>query len=145
MLDINSTLARARARTSRTRLRVTRQGSGSIRFYAPPTAVGCLRRIAGAFYTCSHPQHPLRATRDYRIDHTYLTMCQRLSTNERPLYESATQRLASAVRQRSVEDLAALVVDMHHDGRLCVPPAPESAGTEPTIVCTMGMRSQANA
>jgi len=60
--------------------------------------------------------------------------------NERPLYESATQRLAKAVRDRSVDDLAALVVDLHNDNRLCVPPAADGTDTEPTIVCTMGLR-----
>ena len=60
--------------------------------------------------------------------------------NERPLYESATQRLAKAVRDRSADDLAALVVDLHNDNRLCVPPTPEGRDTEPIIVCTMGLR-----
>ena len=58
--------------------------------------------------------------------------------NERPLYESATQRLAKAVRDRSADDLAALVVDLHNDHRLCVPPTPDDTDNEPTIVCTMG-------
>lgn len=60
--------------------------------------------------------------------------------NERPLYEAATQRLAKAARDRSTDDLAALVVELHNDGRLCVPPAPEGNDTEPVIVCTMGIR-----
>lgn len=59
--------------------------------------------------------------------------------NERPLYESATQRLAKAVRERSVEDLAALVADLHNDNQLCVPPTPDNAANEPIIVCTMGL------
>ena len=62
--------------------------------------------------------------------------------NERPLYESATQRLARAARDRSIEDLAALVADLHNDNRLCVPPTPDGADNEPTIVCTMGLREQ---
>ena len=61
--------------------------------------------------------------------------------NERPLYESAIQRLAKAVRERNVTDLAALVVDIHNNNRLCVPPSPERTGTEPIIVCTMGIRN----
>lgn len=61
--------------------------------------------------------------------------------NERPLYDAATQRLAKAVRERSVDDLAALVVDLHHDDRLCVPAAPDGADHEPSIVCTMGLRN----
>ncbi len=60
--------------------------------------------------------------------------------NERPLYESAIQRLAKAVRDRSVDDLAALVVDLHNDKRLCVPPTPDGTDNEPTIVCTMGLQ-----
>ena len=60
--------------------------------------------------------------------------------NERPLYESATQRLARAVRERSTDELAALVVDLHNDNRLCVPPTPDGTDNEPIIVCTMGLR-----
>ncbi|WP_420625007.1 helicase-related protein [Candidatus Poriferisodalis sp.] len=61
--------------------------------------------------------------------------------NARPLYESATQRLARALRERSDDDLAALIVDLHNDDRLCVPPIPQGAHTEPNIVCSMGLRS----
>ena len=61
--------------------------------------------------------------------------------NERTLYESATHRLAQALRDRSDENLAALVVDLHKDNRLCVPPTPEGTDTEPAIVCTMGFRA----
>ncbi|MYE55916.1 MAG: NgoFVII family restriction endonuclease [Acidimicrobiaceae bacterium] len=60
--------------------------------------------------------------------------------NERPLYESATQRLARAVRERSTDDLAALVVDLHNDNRLCVPHTPDGTDNEPIIVSTMGLR-----
>ena len=59
--------------------------------------------------------------------------------NERPLYEAATQRLANAVRDRSVNNLAALVVDLHNDNRLCVPPPQDGSQAGPTIVCTMGI------
>lgn len=62
--------------------------------------------------------------------------------NERPLYPSAIQRLAKASRERSTEDLAALVADLHKDNRLCIPPTPEGAHTEPAIVCTLGLRPQ---
>ena len=41
--------------------------------------------------------------------------------NERTLYESATQRLAKAVRDQNAEDLAALVVDLHNDNRFSEP------------------------
>ncbi len=58
--------------------------------------------------------------------------------NERPLYDSATQLLSRALRERSVDDLAALVVDLHNDNRLCMPPSADGADAEPSIVCTMG-------
>ena len=61
--------------------------------------------------------------------------------NERPLYEAATQRLAKAVRDRNITDLAALVVDLHNNNRLCVPPTSEGTDTDPIIVCTMGIRN----
>ncbi len=61
--------------------------------------------------------------------------------NERPLYESATQRLARASRERTDGDLAALIVDLHKDDRLCVPPVPQGDHAEPSIVCSMGLRS----
>ena len=61
--------------------------------------------------------------------------------NARPLYESATQRLARALRERSDDDLAALIVDLHHDHRLCVPPVPQGDHAEPSIVCSMGLRN----
>ena len=60
--------------------------------------------------------------------------------NERPLYESATHRLSSAIKNRSTDDLAALVVELHNDGRLCVPPSPEGIDADPVIVCTVGFR-----
>ena len=60
--------------------------------------------------------------------------------NARPLYESATQRLARALRERSDEDLAALIVDLHNDDRLCVPPVPQGTQAEPNIVCSLGLR-----
>ena len=65
--------------------------------------------------------------------------------NERPLYESATQRLAKAVRDRTADDLAALVVDLHNDNRLCIPPTPDTTDNEPIIVCTMGLREDMDA
>lgn len=59
--------------------------------------------------------------------------------NERPLLESATQRFANAVRERSPTDVAALLVELWRDDRLCVPH--EQAGTaEPAIICSMGLR-----
>ena len=60
--------------------------------------------------------------------------------NEHPLTNAATQHLAKARRERSVDDLAALVVDLHKDKRLCVLPEPDAAAHDPVIVCTMGLR-----
>ncbi|MCY4632146.1 MAG: hypothetical protein OXE75_14865, partial [bacterium] len=59
--------------------------------------------------------------------------------NERPLLESATQRFANAIRERSPADVAALLVELWRDDRLCV--RPEGSGTtEPSIICSMGLR-----
>lgn len=59
--------------------------------------------------------------------------------NERPLLESATQRFANAIRERSPTDVAALLVELWRDDRLCVPPE-EAGTTEPSIICSMGLR-----
>ncbi len=59
--------------------------------------------------------------------------------NESPLLESATQRLANAVRDRSPIDLAALVVDLWRDGRLCEPPPRNDDDAAPSIICSMGL------
>ena len=48
--------------------------------------------------------------------------------NERPLCEAVKQKLSNAIRNRMPEDLAALVIDLHRDGRLCLP-APRDDGT----------------
>ena len=61
------------------------------------------------------------------------------SINERPLFESASQKLAVALRQRTAEDLAALVVGLHLDGRLCHSP-PTDGRAEPSVICSMGLR-----
>lgn len=61
--------------------------------------------------------------------------------NEWPLRESATQRLANAVRDRTHQDLAALVVDLWRDGMLCQQPAADGAAAAPGIICTMGLRT----
>ena len=60
--------------------------------------------------------------------------------NARPLYESATQQLARALRERSDDDLAALIVDLHNSDRLCIPPTPQGTHPDPTIVCSLGLR-----
>lgn len=60
--------------------------------------------------------------------------------NERPLYEAVKQKLSNAIRNRTPEDLAALVIDLHRDGRLCLPAPQSGARTEPSIICSMGLR-----
>ena len=59
--------------------------------------------------------------------------------NARSLYESATQQLARALRERSDDDLAALIIDLHDDDRLCIPPTPKGIHPDPTIVCSLGL------
>jgi hypothetical protein len=56
----------------------------------------------------------------------------------RPLRESATQALANALRERTPEGVADLIVMLHADDRLCVD-AKEIADDELRIVCTMGL------
>ena len=60
--------------------------------------------------------------------------------SQRPLYEAVKQRLSNAIRNRTPEDLAALVIDLHRDDRLCLPATPSGARTEPSIICSMGLR-----
>ena len=64
--------------------------------------------------------------------------------SEYPHYESATHHFAKALRERHAHanDLAALVVDLHKDSRLCVPLPSDGSHAEPVIVCTMGLRDQ---
>jgi len=62
------------------------------------------------------------------------------SINTRHLYESATQTLARTVKTQSDEELAALVVGLHKDERLCQPPPADPGQAPPAIVCTMGLR-----
>ena len=60
--------------------------------------------------------------------------------NEHPLLESATQRLSGALRDRTPADLAALVVDLWRDKRLCEPPSQADSDATPSIICSMGLR-----
>ncbi len=60
--------------------------------------------------------------------------------NDRPLRESATHNLAAALRERTLDDLAALVVDLHKYHQLCVPVPADGRRSEPSIICTMGLR-----
>ncbi len=60
--------------------------------------------------------------------------------NERPLLEAAMQKLSGALRERKPEDLAALIVDLHRCGRLCVPRERSVGRSEPSVICSMGLR-----
>jgi len=62
------------------------------------------------------------------------------AVNDRPLLEAATQKLSGALRERKPEDLAALIVDLHRGGQLCVPLERSVGHSEPSVVCSMGLR-----
>lgn len=55
----------------------------------------------------------------------------------KPLLEDATHRLAKALRERTPEDLANLIVSLHEEGRLCVPDA-ELEEAEIRLLCSLG-------
>ena len=105
----------------------------------PGRATGALQGVRGKVWRRLHDQM------DSLADNLLFTRADLEAAhdaiNERPLHEAATQRLARSVRDRSTEDLAALVVELHNDDRLCLPPVPDGTDSEPSIVCTMGLRS----
>ncbi len=55
-----------------------------------------------------------------------------------PLRNSASQRLARALRELSPADLAALIVDLHKEKMLCEFPDPALSHQEPRVICSMG-------
>ncbi len=60
--------------------------------------------------------------------------------HQHPLQETATDRLARALKERSNEDLAGLLVNLHKDGDLCNHPdqtTPDER-SEPKVICSMG-------
>lgn len=57
----------------------------------------------------------------------------------KPLRESAIQTLSAALRDRTPEDLASLIIMLNEDGRLCVDDS-EVADDDLRIVCSMGFR-----
>ena len=57
----------------------------------------------------------------------------------RPLRESATQSIAKALRERTPENLALLLIQLHQDGRLCVPEE-DLSDDDLRIICSMGFR-----
>ncbi len=102
-------------------------------------ATGALQGVRGKVWRMLHEQ--MEGFKDNLLFSKTELQRAHDAMNERPLYEAATQRLAKAARDRSTDDLAALVVELHNDNRLCVPPAPEGSDAEPVIVCTMGIQS----
>ncbi len=60
--------------------------------------------------------------------------------NERPLREAVKQKLSNAIRDRTPEDLAALVIDLHRDGQLCLPAPRSGTRADPSVICSMGLR-----
>ena len=101
-------------------------------------ATGALQGVRGKVWRMLHEQ--MEGFKDNLLFSKTELQRAHDAMNERPLYEAATQRLAKAARDRSPDDLAALVVELHNDNRLCVPPAPEGSDAGPVIVCTMGIR-----
>lgn len=57
----------------------------------------------------------------------------------RPLQEGAVQLIANAMRERTPDDLAALVIQLHDDDRLCVEER-DLADDDIRIVCSLGLR-----
>ena len=101
-------------------------------------ATGALQGVRGKVWRMLHEQ--MEGFKDNLLFSQAELEAAHDAMNERPLYEAATQRLAKAARDRSTDDLAALVVELHNDNRLCVPPAPEGSDADPVIVCTLGIR-----
>lgn len=103
----------------------------------PGRTTGALQGVRGRVWQTLHGHM------DTYVDNLLFTVADLQTAhdaiNERPLRESATHTLARAIRERSPEDLAALVTDLWGNGMLCTPPQ-TSAQTEPTIICTMGFR-----
>ena len=101
-------------------------------------ATGALQGVRGKVWRLLHEQ--MEGLQDNLLFSKADLQRAHDAMNERPLYEAATHRLAKAARDRGTDDLAALVVELHNDKRLCVPPAPEGSYADPEIVCTMGIR-----
>ena len=107
----------------------------------PGKATGALQGIRGKVWNTLH-NHMDTFTDNLLFTRDDLTAAHD-AINEYPLRESAKQRLAQALKTRSVQDLAALVADLHKDGRLCLPPPAHTGQVDPTIVCTLGLRPPA--
>lgn len=55
----------------------------------------------------------------------------------KPLLEDAANRLAKALRERTPEDLAPLIIALHEAGNLCLPEDKLAEG-EVRLLCSMG-------
>lgn len=55
----------------------------------------------------------------------------------RPLLRDARERIATALKEHSDDNLAALVSELHTHNQLCIPEATETA--QPQIICSMGI------
>ena len=80
-------------------------------------------------------EHPLPTAR--HIDVPSLSGLVASSAGFTPLLVELTVRGWWGFATSGVE---LLVVDLHNNNQLCIPPTPEGTDTEPTIVCTMGLR-----
>lgn len=56
---------------------------------------------------------------------------------KRPLLRDARDKIATALKEHSDDNLAALVTDLHARNELCVPEATEAA--PPQVICSMGL------
>ncbi|MXW41686.1 MAG: NgoFVII family restriction endonuclease [Acidimicrobiia bacterium] len=105
---------------------------------SPSKATGALLGVRGQ---CWRKLHTHRTT----MKPSLFTDADELDTvldaiNERPLKETVKQKLSSAIRNRTTEDLAALVIQLHRDGQLCLPAPQSGTQTEPSIIGSLGLR-----
>ena len=56
--------------------------------------------------------------------------------HSRPLLRDAREKIATAIKEHSDDNLAALVAELHTHDQLCVPEAAETA--QPQVICSMG-------
>ena len=106
--------------------------------HQPGKATGALQGVRGKLWRLIYDH---RDTFDDNLLFTTAELSEAHDAiNDRPLLESATQRFANAIRDRTPNDVAALLVELWRDDRLCVAPPEESTDTEPSIICSIGLR-----